>query len=317
MRLTGLAVPPMPWYPRLVERDGDGWVECDQGHRHWGVHGAAGLLLHAVDDDGVARVLLQHRAAWSHHGDTWGLPGGARDSHEDEVATALREAVEETGLSASEVRPRHRYVDDHGGWSYTTVIADVPSPLPTVPNGESTALEWVPVEVVGDMPLHPGFAQTWPSVRARPTVILVDSANVVGSRPDGWWRDRAGAAARLLDRLDALRAATIPGPGEDARVIGGVVVVLEGAANAAGDPGWVQVHRALGRSGDDLLVEVAGQLLADGADVLAVTADRGLRERLRDLPGPAGGDLDVVGPRWLLEALDGQAQSSASGHSRQ
>ena len=299
-----------------MERDGDGWVECDQGHRHWGVHGAAGLLLHAVDDDGVARVLLQHRAAWSHHGDTWGLPGGARDSHEDVVATALREAAEEAGLGAAQIRPRHTFVDDHGGWSYTTVLADVASPVPTVPNGESTALEWVPVATVADMPLHPGFALTWPSVRALPTVLLVDAANVVGSRPDGWWRDRAGAASRLLASLAGLRAATIHGPGEGALVIGGVVVVLEGAANAAEDPEWVRVHRARGKSGDDLLVEAAAGLLADGADLLVVTADRGLRERLRDLPAPAGG-LDIVGPRWLLHQLDDHTEHTAPRRARQ
>ena len=44
------------------------------------------------------------------------------------------------------------------------------------------------------------------------TVLLVDVANVVGSRPDGWWRDRAGATSRLLDRLAALRGRTLTGP---------------------------------------------------------------------------------------------------------
>ena len=268
-------------------------------------------MLHAVDDAGVVRILLQHRAAWSHHGDTWGLPGGARDSHEDGVAAALREAVEETGLDAARIRTRHEFVDDHGGWSYTTVYADVPRPVPTVANQESAALAWVPVGEVGVLLLHPGFALTWPQVRVRPTVLLVDAANVVGSRPDGWWADRAGAAGVLLEALATLRAATVRGPSGDPRVIGGVVAVLEGTAVSAADPGWVVVHRAPhGTSGDDILVDVADQLLADDIDVLAVSADRGLRHRWESLSGSGGGlTAEVVGPRWLLDVLDGTAVS--------
>jgi 8-oxo-dGTP diphosphatase len=289
-----------------VDGDGNGWVRCSLGHRHWGRHGAAGLLLHTVDDDGVVRVLMQHRAAWSHHGNTWGLPGGARDSHEDVVTAALREAGEETGLDRSRIRTRHRYLDDHGGWAYTTVYADVPRPMPMVRNRESASLEWVPVDRVERLPLHPGFARTWPAVMARPTVLLVDAANVVGSRPDGWWRDRAGAASRLLDRLAGLRAATVVGPAGDSRVIGGVSAVLEGAAAAAADPAWGQVHRAGGRSGDDELVRVAGSLVADGAEVLAVSADRGLRARWLGLHAPRGSrPVEVAGPRWLLDVLGG------------
>src|ERR671917_601972 len=54
----------------------DGWTTCALGHRHWGRAGAAGLLLHRDGEDGP-EVLLQHRAWWSHHGGTWGTPGGA------------------------------------------------------------------------------------------------------------------------------------------------------------------------------------------------------------------------------------------------
>jgi 8-oxo-dGTP diphosphatase len=268
-------------------------------------------LLHAVDDAGVVRVLLQHRAAWTHHGDTWGLPGGARDSHEAGAAAALREAAEEAGLDPAVIRTRHVFVDDHGGWSYTTVYADVSRPLATVANSESAALLWVPVDEVQALALHPGFALTWAQVRVRRTVLLVDTANVVGSRPDGWWRDRAGAASVLLEALATLRAATVRGPGGEPRVIGAVSAVLEGAAVQAPDPGWVVVHRApRGVSGDDILVDVAGQLLADGHDVVAVSADRGLRERWESLSGRGGGPAaQVVGPTWLRDLLEGTAVS--------
>jgi hypothetical protein len=171
----------------------------------------------------------------------------------------------------------------------------------------------VPVDQVHALPLHPGFALTWPQVLVRPTVLLVDAANVVGARPDGWWRDRVGATARLLDALATLRAATVRGPGGDARVVGVVVAVLEGAAVPAADPDWVVVHRAQrGTSGDDILVDVAGQLLADGNDVLAISADRGLRARWESLPGARGMlGAEVVGPRWLLDALEGTAVSGS------
>src|ERR1700750_517721 len=112
--------------------DGDGWVVCALGHRHWGRYGAAGLLLrYSPDGDliGNASVLLQHRAPWSHHGDTWALPGGARDSHETVEQAALREAVEESAIDVDQVDVTGVWVDDHGGWSYTTVLAAAPGEL--------------------------------------------------------------------------------------------------------------------------------------------------------------------------------------------
>jgi len=75
----------------MASRDGNGWVRCELGHRHWGRFGAAGLLAFAT----AGPVLLQRRTWWSHHGGTWGLPGGARDSHESALAAALREAAED------------------------------------------------------------------------------------------------------------------------------------------------------------------------------------------------------------------------------
>ncbi|MCU1693815.1 MAG: hydrolase [Frankiales bacterium] len=150
-----------------MTRDGDGWTECGLGHRHWGTAGAAGLLLLAPDDDGRTRVLLQHRAAYSHHGDTWGVPGGARGRAEQAEAAALREAAEETGLAPEEVTVLRSWVDDHGGWSYTTVVARAPRLLDVhAEDRESTAVAWVPLEEVEQQRLHPGFAASWPTVRA-------------------------------------------------------------------------------------------------------------------------------------------------------
>ncbi len=119
-------------------------------------------------------VLLQHRAPWSHHGGTWGIPGGARDADESAVQAALRETAEETGVPRDEVAVPAEVVDDHGGWSYTTVRASAAAPLPVAPrDGESLALDWVPLGDVSDRLLHPDFAVAWPGhlaalLRARP-----------------------------------------------------------------------------------------------------------------------------------------------------
>jgi 8-oxo-dGTP diphosphatase len=147
-----------------VRGDGDGWVMSDDGAMFWGRHGAAGLLLRAPLPDGAAAVLLQHRAAWSHQGGTWGLPGGARDSHETAEQTAVREANEEAGLRAETLTIRAAVVTatvSGGVWTYTTVIADASELLETVPNRESFELRWVSEEAVADLPLHPGLAASW------------------------------------------------------------------------------------------------------------------------------------------------------------
>ncbi len=147
--------------------DGDGWIFDPDGARYWGVHGAAGLLLRAPLPDGGIGILLQHRAVWSHQGGTWALPGGARDSHETVVDTAIREADEEAGIGHHDLVVRLTVVtaESMSGWTYTTVIADVAEPVGTVANGESTELRWVPADEVDSLPLHPGFARSWPELR--------------------------------------------------------------------------------------------------------------------------------------------------------
>ncbi len=150
-----------------MQHDGNGWVQCELGHRHWGRHGAAGLLLATHRPDDEPSVLLQHRASWTASGDTWGVPGGARDSHESPEQAAVRETWEETGISAGAVRAFAELVDDHGGWSYVTVVADLVAPVTLVAQDESQELRWVPASAVEAMPLHPGFARTWPRLRQR------------------------------------------------------------------------------------------------------------------------------------------------------
>ncbi|MDF2994360.1 MAG: pyrophosphohydrolase including oxidative damage repair enzyme [Microbacterium sp.] len=303
-RLEGMTIePPAPGEPRRPHgpRDpGDAWVVAPTGEKYWGRFGAAGLL--ALDAE--RGVLLQHRVSWSHFGDTWALPGGARHENESAHDGALRESGEEAGVPEDAVQARFESVLDLGIWTYTTLVADVTAPFePVISDPESVALEWVPVDEVETRPLHPGFAAAWPALRSALTLrpaVVVDVANVVGSVPDGWWKDRAGAAGRLLTRLSALASA-----GMDAEALGlsatrwfpFVAAVLEGEARAAEvDHDLVAVWRATG-SGDDEIVQVTSKLVGSFDPVIVVTSDRELTARVEAL------GATVRGTRWLLDQL--------------
>lgn len=291
----------------MAAKDGDGWALCALGHQHWGLHGAAGLLAVHHTLDGMPYVLMQKRAWWSHHGGTWGLPGGACDSHEDAITGALREAQEEAALSADLFRVRGLYVDDHGGWSFQTVIAEAGGLLDAAPaNGESADMRWVAAEEVTSKELHPGFAASWPRIRPAlsPVVVVLDVANIIGARAEhGWWKDRAAAANRLLNELIPLTAQGLADMPEGVpaltRWFPRMVVVLEGAAARAADPGPVNgdlmVVSAAG-SGDDAIVEAVRDV-RPWEKALVVTADRELRERVTALGAV------VAGPRWLLNQI--------------
>jgi 8-oxo-dGTP diphosphatase len=301
----------------MTVHDGNGWTRCGRGHRHWGRHGAAGLLLATTDEAGRVTVLLQQRSWWGSHGGSWGPPGGARDSHESVVRAALREAIEECAIDPGPVRVHGVLSDDHGGWTYQTVLANTAMPLAAAAVSEETSeVAWVPVSEVGRLPLHPGFAGQWPSLQAAlaPLTVVVDAANVVGSRPDGWWRDRAGAARRLVGQINELAMEGLPSLPDSVsapvleRWYPRFVVVLEGAAaagyaegtdgaedseGARDADGMVTVVRARG-SGDDEIVRQAADV---AGPCVVVTADRELRARC-EAAGAA-----VTGPRWLLSLL--------------
>jgi hypothetical protein len=114
-------------------------------------------------------------------------------------------------------------------------------------------------------------------------MLIVDAANVIGSVPDGWWRDRAGAVRRLRDALAA------------AALADDVVLVVEGAARGVEPVAGVRVESAP-RSGDDAIVELIEATPGD-IPITVVTADRGLRERVVAL-GAA-----IEGPRTLRERI--------------
>ncbi|GAA1674128.1 hypothetical protein GCM10009680_12280 [Streptomyces yatensis] len=123
--------------------------------------------------------------------------------------------------------------------------------------------------------------------------MVVDAANVIGSVPDGWWRDRRGAAERLRDRLAVLARTGLPDrpgvPDWATRPPVDIVMVVEGAARGVEPVEGVRVENAPG-SGDDHIVRVVAAR-DEGRPCLVVTADQGLRARVRAL------GAQVTGPR--------------------
>ena len=145
----------------MSARDGDGWIQCACGNKHWGLNGAAGILLVRG-----TQILLQHRAPWVHNGDTWGIPGGARDSHESVLEAAIREAQEETGIDPVHLTPIQTISDDHGSWRYDTVIAYANDELVARElNDESHEVRWVEIEKVEELTLHTSFEKSWPTLK--------------------------------------------------------------------------------------------------------------------------------------------------------
>ena len=121
------------------------------------------------------------------------------------------------------------------------------------------------------------------------TTLIVDGANVVGSRPDGWWKDRAGAATRLHEQL------LVADTSYDV-----IVLVLEGQAKSgvrAGRDAHVRTVHAP-RDGDAAIVKQARLAVEAGSRVTVVTADRMLQAKVE------GAGAMVMSPTWLLGELD-------------
>ena len=118
------------------------------------------------------------------------------------------------------------------------------------------------------------------------SVLVVDGANVVGSVPDGWWKDRAGAARRLHERLLGPHRA-------NAVLVRGLAGPATAGAPAGRDAHVRTVHAA--RDGDAEIREQARRAEERGAQVVVVTADRALAANV----APA----QVLSPSWLLDRL--------------
>ena len=150
-----------------ITQPGDGWIPCVCGHKHWGLNGAAGVML-VRTDPGTGRpthIVMQHRAVWSAEGGTWGIPGGALSDGENAVEGALRESWEEAGIPAGDIQVIGAYCEDHGPWSYTTVIAREKPGCRVEPytrDDESSEIRWIPVDKIPDIRLLSAFRHDWP-----------------------------------------------------------------------------------------------------------------------------------------------------------
>jgi 8-oxo-dGTP pyrophosphatase MutT (NUDIX family) len=134
--------------------NGDGFVTLPDGSLRWGRFGAAGVLARAAD-----RFFVAQRSPHCHQGGTWAIPGGALHGGESPLDGALREFAEEIGVALEDFEVVTLHEDDHGGWSYWTVVVDVPSAFepPTRLHWETSAIAWVTAEELAGLDLHPAF----------------------------------------------------------------------------------------------------------------------------------------------------------------
>jgi 8-oxo-dGTP pyrophosphatase MutT (NUDIX family) len=143
---------------------------CEQGHLHWGAEGAAGLLLRHRGEDGQTRYLLQKRGPNVDSPNTHSIPGGAIAKGETPEQAAMRESKEEMGALPN-LRVSDTHVNDHGGWAYHTVIADVDHRFDGTEGGthghEQAGTGWYTADEIGTLRLHPGFAASWDEIKKR------------------------------------------------------------------------------------------------------------------------------------------------------
>lgn len=286
--------------PRTGPRDpGDAWVVRENGDRYWGKYGSAGLVAWGPNRG----ILLQHRVEWSHFGNTWGIPGGARHKNEAALTAALRESHEEAAVPSDDLQVLFSWLYDLGDWSYTTIIAKVTRDFdPQINDPESNELAWVPVSEVAGLELHPRFGEAWPEIKAAlelKPVIIIDIANLMGSHADGWWRNRAAKAQSLITQLGNWRSQGIPA--ELLKLPGykwwpEIITVVEGQAKriTLDAPDGINIAAAPGE-GDDEIVAQAEKATSLGKAVTVVTSDKGLRERLgRVGAAAASGPINIV-----------------------
>lgn len=141
---------------------GDGFVTVADGSARWGRFGASGLLARHVDADGMHWYFLARRSEWTHRGGTWAIPGGAMDAGEEPLEAAMREFAEEIGAVLDDYTVAHVHEDDHGGWSYWTVVVDVAERfgVPGSLNWETAEARWVAAHELGQLELFDAFEAT-------------------------------------------------------------------------------------------------------------------------------------------------------------
>ena len=141
---------------------GDGFVVLADGSHRWGRFGAAGVLARHLDPDGQAWFFLAKRSPHTHRGGSWAIPGGALHRDEPPLDGALREFAEEIGRSLPSFEVAAVHEDDHGGWSYWTLVVDVPERFaaPELLGWETAEVRWVAADQLLDLDLFDAFRVT-------------------------------------------------------------------------------------------------------------------------------------------------------------
>ena len=136
---------------------GDGFITLADGTARWGRFGAAGVLVRHGE-----QVFVAQRSLHCHNGGTWAIPGGALDLDETPLEGALREFSEEIGIQLDTYEVVEIHEDDHGGWSYWTIILEVAEPFeaPTELHWETAAIAWVTLDELAGYELFPAFRST-------------------------------------------------------------------------------------------------------------------------------------------------------------
>jgi ADP-ribose pyrophosphatase YjhB (NUDIX family) len=140
---------------------GDGFVTLADGSRRWGRFGAAGVLARYSAADGSFEYFLARRSEFCHQGGTWAVPGGALHRGEGPLAGALREFAEEVGVALAEFAVVTVHEDDHGGWSYWTVVVEVGERFSATDlNWETEDTGWIAGESLDQLELLAPFRAT-------------------------------------------------------------------------------------------------------------------------------------------------------------
>jgi 8-oxo-dGTP pyrophosphatase MutT (NUDIX family) len=210
---------------RASERE----VRCDAGHAHWGACGAAGLLIRSWNDEGRRLYLFHKRGPDSADHDEWALPGGAIHPDETPLEGAMREAEEELG-KLPRMKLRHKVIDDHGNWRYTTHVMDVPAPFRPSVDGKTPdevgGWGWFTKKEARHLRLHPRLRHTWDEIRHSKHDTVINTALSKSSRyrnpldgaepaplpqspqqdPASWWAQTQGrlVASGMISTLTGL-----------------------------------------------------------------------------------------------------------------